>query len=258
MRKSVGCAGLLVIVIAVAALGMYSAGRHWPLSPWYQAKWQTVSPTFARLEFVTQDKTRILLYRFNPNQVSFAIDEANPAVRVKDWQLDATTESLIVNGFYFLEDNTPAGLVVIDGQVQGGAAFDWDKSGVITLEPEFAIIDTTTQPFDPESNSTAGQAYPFLLKNGQPAILESSGLVARRSFLGTDQDGQAYIGVVWHSSISLFDLGRKLTEVPVVWDEVINLDGGPSTGISIRTDDFTEDLNSASGVPSAIVVTPQQ
>ena len=81
--------------------------------------------------------------------------------------------------------------------------------------------------------------------------------LARRTFIGTDEAGQVYVGVVWKDDVSLFELMQILQELDVNWYDVINLDGGPSTGIAVETGSFVEILDSAGPVPNVIVIQPK-
>lgn len=245
------------VVMAGLIFAAWSLAVNSPSSPWYQARWKDIRPGFERMEFVSVDGTNILLYAFNPADVTMRIENSLTPARVKAWSNGLTAERLVVNGFYFLEDNSPAGLLISDGQPSHKQEFDLDKSGLVKLAPDFAIIDTSELAFDVSGVLEAGQSYPFLLKHGNKAIAADSGLAARRTFIATDTSGQMYVGLVWRDQVSLFELMHELAEIDIPWDNVINLDGGPSTGISVVTDGFSETLDSAAPVPNVIVIEPK-
>jgi hypothetical protein len=104
----------------------------------------------------------------------------------------------------------------------------------------------------------AGQSYPFFLRQGKEAIEKDSGLIARRTFFGIDEGGLVYVGVVPDAPITLFQLMHLLKSLPVRWQAVINLDGGPSTGLASQTREKREVIESYTGVPNVLLVTKKR
>jgi hypothetical protein len=248
-------AWLLVISGLVFAVGVFLT--HSPQSPWYVARWEQVGSGFERLEYISEDDTDILLYAFQPSDMTLRIENSLEPQRVKAWSQSLTGEHLLVNGFYFLDSNAPAGLLISDGQAVHEQTFDFDKSGIVQLAPSFKIIDTDKASFNAQEVLEAGQSYPLLLKQGRGAVKTDSGLRARRTFIGTDESGKVYVGLVWRDDISLYALMQDLLEMDIDWYNVMNLDGGPSSGLNIETDSFTESFDSAAAVPNVIVIQPK-
>ena len=247
----------LLVVFAGLSFAVWSLATRSSFSPWYVARWERVSDHLERMEFVAGQGVKVLLYRLNPAEFNFSLEHSQSPTSVKAWASQVPGEHLVINGFYFLENYTPAGLLINDSQAQHAQVFDLDKSGVITLAPAFSIIDTAVEAFAPGGVSEAGQSYPFLLKQGSGSIQADSGLLARRTFMGTDTYGQVYVGLVWHDEVSLFELMNILLEIDTDWETVLNLDGGPSSGLAIETAGFTEVLDSLASVPSVIVIQPK-
>jgi len=252
-------ARFLAFIVVVAGLGFagWSLAVRSPYSPWYVARWEEVGENLRRMEFISEDEVNVLLYAFDPANFSLRIENSEEPERVKTWASQIPGEHIIVNGFYFLEDHAPAGLLITDGKEVSEVEFDYDKSGIIRLEPNFDIVDTGFEVFSTREVVEAGQSYPFLLKEGVGSIKEDSGLVARRTFMGTDRTGQVYVGVVWRDDVSLYELMNVLQEVDIDWYDVMNLDGGPSTGLMVETEGFVEALDSAALVPNVIVIQPK-
>ncbi len=245
---------VLVVLIGLSFAG-WSLAVRWPDSPWYVPRWETISQGMDRMEFVSEDRTNILLYRFDPEHFVFDLEYDEQAESVTDWSDKVSDEVVVFNGFYFLEDNTPAGQMIVNAESIGGEPFDYGKSGAIVFKPTFGI----SQAIDPhwqelKTVEDGAQSFPFLIKNGQPAIKEDSGLLARRTFMGTDINSNIYVGIVWKDNVSLHDLSQDLEEIEVDWGHVLNLDGGPSTGIVVHTDGFVDSLDSGSPVPTVVVV----
>lgn len=204
---------------------------------------------------VQATEPRIVLFPFNADDVSltFAHDEQDPK-RVSEWAASLDGELLVANGVYFHDDSFPSGLFVSSGKRVGDRAFDANKSGLLVLQPTPAVIDTSASSLPDVSDLVeAAQSFPFLIKDGHAAIAEDSGLVARRTFIGNDKDGRIYIGTVAADAISLYDLSQELAAMAIPWDNVMNLDGGPSTGV-VTADPNDTDFDSFSAVPNVLVV----
>jgi uncharacterized protein YigE (DUF2233 family) len=208
------------------------------------------------ITFGSERYDKLVLYRFAGDAFKWRFAYSNTPKPVSQWRTD-TSATMVVNGTYFHEDQFPSGFLVVDGKAVGERSFDYDKSGVVNLRPDVEIIDTTARDVSIEDLTFAGQSYPFLVKNNEPAIAEDSGLTGRRSFFGTTQNGDVVIGVVPSTRISLHKLSRILVEeTGIAWKHVMNLDGGTSTGLSINSDGWNETIDSLVPVPSVIIAEP--
>lgn len=206
--------------------------------------------------FGSERYDKLVLYTFTADAFDWRFAYDNTPKPVSQWRSDTST-TMVVNGTYFHKDQLPSGFLVVDGKTVGDRAFDYDKSGVVSLQPDVEIIDTTQRDISIDELSHAGQSYPFLIKNGEPAIAKDSGLTGRRSFLGTTDNGDVVIGVVPSTRISLHTLSRILVEeTDIAWKHVMNLDGGTSTGLSINSDGWNETIDSLVPVPSVIMAEP--
>lgn len=215
--------------------------------------WQILDPTVARMEWDDDaTDTTVIVFRFDPKNVSLRWERNADGSFVSEWADAISDELLVVNGVYFHEDNSPSGFLETKNERVGTRAFDIDKSGLITLSPVFSIQTDYFLP--PEDGVTeAAQSYPMLIANGAPAVAADSGLTARRTFLGTDKDGFLYVGII-RTDISLFALSHLLDTMPIDWKQAINLDGGPSTGMSATIDSYTELHDSFTPIPIALVI----
>lgn len=171
---------------------------------------------------------------------------------VSDWAGPSST--VVINGGYFDEDNSPSGFLVSQGQRVGTRMFDQEKSGLITMQKgNITIRDLDTHPIQKnETFDFALQSYPFLLKHGAGAIAQDSGLKARRTALGIDESGSVYVLFVQSSSLSLYEFMNVLLQTKIPFQDVLNLDGGPSSGLLIRSGEYEKVYNSLTPVPSVL------
>lgn len=195
-------------------------------------RWETVGPSVERWE-----DTTVILYRMPIPTVSLRFVHSSSVPKsVREWSDDIAGELAIINGVYFNEDYAPTGLLISEGQTVSGRRFDPKRSGLLVLAPHFDIRDR----LDLTGVVEAAQSYPYLIKNRKSAVSTDSSLMARRSFIGSDEQDRLYLGVAAARPISLFELGRHLAGLDVNWRSVLNLDGGPSTGLSVNIKEHRE------------------
>ncbi len=182
-----------------------------------------------------------------------AYDNQSPRF-VSQWESASTTEQIIINGAFFHEDYTPSGFLVVNGKRVGERMFDQDKSGLLVIsETGASIRDLTVSPIQPnERFDFALQSYPFLIKNGMPAVQTDSGLKARRTVVGIDAEQSIYVIVLTADEISLYECMNKLMATGIPFVHVLNLDGGPSTGIFADWGEHQFFINSFTPVSSVV------
>ncbi len=208
--------------------------------------WVSIAPDLDRLQ--TSD---MILFRFAAGKFSWQFAASDKPTPVGTWAADFPNAVAVMNGVYFREDFSPAGYLVDDGKMVGSSSFDEDKSGYIELAPKVAIVHGQ-EALDKHANEV-GQSYPFLIDDGQAAVAADSGQMARRSFIGLDRQGNVYLGIIADDEVSLFVLAQELAGLKVDWTNVINLDGGPSSGLVVSAGDQGELIDSFVPVPNVIV-----
>ena len=117
-----------------------------------------------------------------------------------------------------------------------------------------SIRDLSENPLETgEKIEFALQSYPFLIKNSVRGFMEDSGKTAYRTAIGIDEKGYVYIIIVDDHRITLYELMVELIETDIDFVNVLNLDGGTSTGISIKRGSYEEVHDSLVKVPNVIV-----
>ena len=110
--------------------------------------------------------------------------------------------------------------------------------------------------FQPTQASEALQTGPLLLNKGAVAIVNGSGRYARRSVIGVDKEGRILIGVTDAvlGGLSFAELQELFTSSNRQLDalDLLNLDGGGSAQLYVKTGNFEEWLSGTSEVPVAI------
>lgn len=209
--------------------------------------------------FSTSTASEVVIYRFSLAKHTFGFRHSTSGAAVSEWMGREPEALFAANGVYFHEDELPSGWFRAEGKVIGARSFDADKSALLRLEPNPTIlINASEQKAAKQKARDAAQSFPLLVSGGVAAIKEDSGKVARRTFVGTDKAQEYfYVGIVPYTGISLYELSQALTRLPVRWEAVLNLDGGPSSGIVFRAPDQSETIDSYVTVPNVLVIHPK-
>ena len=131
-----------------------------------------------------------------------------------------------------------------------------ERSAVLELAPAFKIIDTAKEKFDEKNIAEAAQSYPLLIATGKVQKVSAEKL-ARRSFAGIDYQGNVYFGIIPDDEVSLATAADMINKIGVAWTNVLNLDGGPSSGLAANLSGAKETINSIVQVPNVIIAEPK-
>ncbi len=173
---------------------------------------------------------------------------------ISDWS-SSKEHQVLINAAYFNEDKTPSGYLVVNGETVGETLFDQDKSGLLVIQDDqFSIRDLATEPLEEGENfDFALQSYPFLIKNSEKAIKSDSGKKARRSAIGIDKEGNVYVLISDSPNLSLYEFMNILYDSEIDFETVLNLDGGPSSGLYVNFGRYSKLIDSQVEVPSILL-----
>lgn len=207
-----------------------------------------------RANMATSTAGQLWLFGFDQDQYRFFFASTGTRMRMREWR-DLYPQTVAgINGVYFMEDLTPSGLFVGEGVKQTARLFDADKSGLISVHEKMDILDTASSGVRVAQIKGGAQTYPILIKDGKEMLTRDTGKEARRSWVGTDRDGRVWLGVLSDGEVSLYALMKRLMEMGIAWDMVVNLDGGPSTGIFVKGEEGDVLKETLGGVPNVLLV----
>lgn len=221
--------------------------------------WQSITATISRKELVKKtDDSRyeLIVYRFNRNDVVMELNNSSDPMRLDEWDNQIISD-LIINGGYFDENFAPTGFLAINGNVIEDKKYAADKSGLLVIENGTpSVVDTASFAFPDISYTTSAlQSFPLLIKSGgKPGIKEDSKKLARRTVVAQSNDENFYIIVVDQTPLSLFKLMELLLDSDLNIDVALNLDGGQSSALTIKANDFSETLLPLTALPQVISV----
>lgn len=139
-----------------------------------------------------------------------------------------TNHVIMINGGYFNDDFSPAGLCRVDGRAINSKQSE-SLSGFIGVN-NAGKVDVLTQGEKTEPYPTVIQAGPFVIDpGGKIGIHSRSGVEAKRTLIGLTKDKDLVIVVT--EPIFLFDLAGLIAERFPSIERLLNLDGGPSTAL---------------------------
>jgi len=200
----------------------------------------------------------IVIARVDPTILRIRVhyDPSEPKT-VSAWE-ETLHPVLIVNGAYFMPDNRTTGLLVSDGVEYGSPYGTFAGMLAVTTDGDTRLRWLSEQPYDPdEPIAQALQSFPMLVKPGGtlgfPANADD-GRPARRTAVAQDLQGNILFIVAPRGTLSLHALSRFLAESDLEIRIAVNLDGGTSSGLSLRTEALSLDIDSLVPVPSAISV----
>jgi len=165
---------------------------------------------------------------------------------------EETGSLLTFNGGFFTEEFKPTGLLISEGSKlrKSSPAGLLDGILAITAEGEARLFDNKSS-LNEKKYTFAIQNGPVLLdENGAVQISKDSGKTASRTAIGLDGKNNIVLIILKQSllntdnQVTLYELAHLLKESPefatLNLRSVLNLDGGPSTGMMVLDQYFPE------------------
>jgi uncharacterized protein YigE (DUF2233 family) len=188
-------------------------------------------------------------------RISVKYDVRN-AGTVREW-FEALQPIAVINGGYFDTSGRATALVVFDGIRRGVSYEGFGGMVAINERGEFELRSLSQQPFDEgEALQQAMQSAPMLIQpGGEIARIEDADVDrSRRSVIARDRAGRILLIVSRSPTFTLRELAQALHDSDLEIDAALNLDGGRSTGLYLRTDVTSVAIDSFERVPLVLVV----
>lgn len=220
--------------------------------------WQEIGPGISydsvTVTTTNNQEKNLIIVKISPTKNIFHIYQNTNFDQSKTVEtIQKETHALIsVNGGFYTEDFKPTGLLLENGKILTPYQSAKLTNGIfaITTENEPLLIKKTKLE-NPQKYLFAIQNGPILLdEKSQIALTEDNGKPASRTAIGIDKDNNIIIIILKQSlfqnnnQILLTEFARLLKEnetlKPLGLHSVLNLDGGPSSGIMIGDKYFAE------------------
>lgn len=242
--------------LLVLTLFLVVGAAAWRLRARAISPWQKLAPDLELRVFQLKTSSswsgevRVIALRTSPANVRVV---RGSTLDANEWRV-AKKARAVINGGYFGKDGKSLGLRVCDGKKFGALhPANW---GVFFIEKGKAHVlhtrDFARQYKKLKGISQAVQCGPRLVVDGKTTDLKPQ--VARRTAIGIQSDGKIIIaisdGVLSFSEWANLWAGKNGFSCR----DALNLDGGGSTQISLKTQKKSLEVSASWPVPDAIVI----
>ena len=243
---------LILILVAAAAGGFYVAAHR---AADDQPRWTMISPgvedrTFHVVDPDTQETFPVFAVRASARQVRVVTGKILDAA---GWR-ETAGAIVAINGGFFDPAQRPVNLLVTNGRLV--SRFSHGSGGVFYIHAGRAgilpSVDFARNASLISNVDQAVQCSPMLVHGGRSTHLKPQS--SRRSGIGIQRDGRVVMAVC-DSGLPLPTWGRLWAD-PNRLDCVnaLNLDGGPSTQLSLKAGATAVDIPGGWPVPDAVVI----
>ncbi len=198
----------------------------------------------------------VTIVRLDPHHVhlSLAYQPTEPLL-ISEWAQKEHNAALIINGGYFDQQDNATGLVVSDGQIFGTSYDGFGGMLSVDAKGHISLRSLHQHPYDHEQLQQATQSEPMLvLPGGQRAQFDADAASSRRSVVAMDKQGRLLFIVSPREAFSLDELADLFVSSDLSIDVALNLDGGASTGLFVRTGSQPMMIDSFARLPIVVIV----
>ncbi len=221
--------------------------------------WQLIEPgvEYRELKVEQGDRSdRLRIARIDPAQNRFRVlyDPDRPR-RVAEW-LSESNALVAVNGNFFDPQNHALGLLIQDGQRRAGVVYQGFGGMFAVGGDEVRVRWNVQEPYHDEPLTYALQNFPMLvLPSGTPnPDIDDNGQVSLRTAVAQDRSGHIVFVVSPAPTFTLTEFGQWLVASDLDLEVALNLDGGTSSGLVLRSGKRNLGVDSWVSVPNVIVV----
>ena len=221
--------------------------------------WQSIAPgvEYRELKIEQGDRSdRLRLARIDPMQTDLRVlyDPDRPR-RVSEW-LSESNALVAVNGNYYDPQNHALGLVIQDGQRLDGVVYEGFGGMFAVSDNDVRVRWNVDDPYTGEPLTQALQNFPMLVLPGGAANpdIDDNGRRSLRTAVGQDRSGRIIFVVSPGPTFTLTEFGQWLAASDLDLNAALNLDGGTSSGLVLRSGQRNLGVDSWVPVPDVIVV----
>ena len=220
--------------------------------------WQQIAPglEWRAYPYESGTSTEITVVRIDPAFYTFRVHHTPEVVLSRrEWEDSLPGAAVFINASFYDENNMPLGLLVMDGAATGISY--QDRGGTFFVENGVpGLRSNVNEPLRDTPVEQAVQAFPMLVINGQQAYTDATPS-ARRSAVGIDQQGHVLLMFTSRGGTTLNGLSAFLAQSDMALVNAMNLDGGGSTMMTVRSGDFAYRFASLDPVPVVLAAHPR-
>ena len=223
-----------------------------PLNQWLQIApgleiryehWKSAGP----------DEDTVTISRFDLHYFHIGVGyQPSQPLSLATWQ-QQTGAVAVFNGGYFDQHNRATGLVISDGQSYGTTYPDFGGLLAVDAQGNVILRSLSRQPYDPtEELQQATESSPMLVLDGKRTQFNANASSSRRTVVALDTAGRLLFILSPGSTLTLDEMADVLSSSGLQLETALNLDGGASTGMSIKTNSQNITIDSISTLPIVI------
>lgn len=199
----------------------------------------------------------VSIVRLDPIAVSFHVGYSPEIPRPFSAWCDDAGVIAAINGGFFDANYASTALVISDG-IASGSSYE-GQGGMFTVDAdgEVALRYLGDAPYSSDEMLVQGlQGWPMLIRPGGEVLHPGteSGERARRSVIAVDRAGLVLLIAFPGSDFTLRELADWLASSDLELDAALNLDGGSSTALCLKTAQYQERIDPFGPLPLVLQV----
>jgi exopolysaccharide biosynthesis protein len=224
-----------------------------PLNQWSQVA-PGVEVRYEHWKSAGPDEDTVTISRFNLQHLQMSVGyQPSQPLALANWQ-QQTGAVAVFNGGYFDAHNRTTALVIANGQSYGTSYSDFGGLLAVDAQGNLILRSLSQQPYDPttEQLQQAIESSPMLVIDGKRTQFNANASSSRRTVVALDTDGRLLFIVSPGEAFTLDELADLLASSDLHIQTALNLDGGASTGMYIKTGSRNVSVDSISNLPLVI------
>lgn len=200
----------------------------------------------------------VSVVRLDPAQVRLEVGYAPDGPQALSTWVDDAGALAAINGSFFDESGHAVALLVQDGQRVGDSYVGRGGMFAVTPEGNVWLRGLADAPYDAgEPVAEALQGWPLLVRPGGEAAYDyEDGERSRRSAIAVDDAGRVLLLAAPTPAFTLREFAEWLAASDLGISSAMNLDGGSSTGLLVRSETAPERIEPFAPLPIVLLALP--
>jgi uncharacterized protein YigE (DUF2233 family) len=202
------------------------------------------------------DEDTVTITRFDTHLFHISVGyQPDYPLSLADWHKN-TGATALFNGGYFDSQNKTTGLTISNGESFGTSYPDFGGLLAVDTQENLSLRSLHQQPYDPttEQLQQATESSPMFVVNGKRTQFQANASSSRRTVGALDTQGRLLFIISPGGTFTLDEMADLVANSDLNIQTALNLDGGASTGMFIKTSKQTLGITSVSKLPIVIII----
>jgi len=221
-------------------------------------QWSQVAPgieiRYEHWKSAGPDEDTVTISRFDLHRFQLSVGyQPSQPLSLAQWQKQ-TGAVAIFNGGYFDKHNQSTGLTISNGESYGTSYSGFGGLLAVGEQGNVILRSLSQQPYDPSTErlQQATESSPMLVVDGKRTQFEANASSSRRTVVALDTAGRLLFIVSPGGTFTLDELADVVSSSDLHLQIALNLDGGASTGMYVKTSSRSIGVDSVSTLPIVI------